>query len=61
MQNFTDFSTLININEDGGKGHHLKELVSMGFNVPKGLVIGSSFYSHHYPEPPVFDFDNEES
>ena len=60
MQNFTDFSTLININEDGGKGHHLKELVSMGFNVPKGLVIGSSFYSHHYPEPPVFDFDNEE-
>ena len=56
----TDFSNIQDINQDGGKGHNLKRLVSFGFNVPDGFVIGASFYREHYKEPPDFAYDDEE-
>lgn len=59
MTYVTGFDQLLSIEEDGGKGHHLKQLTSYGFNVPEGAVIGASFYRDHYPAPPVFSYDNE--
>lgn len=56
----TNFTVPASVEEAGGKGHNLKRLTSMGFNVPAGIVVGASFYRDHYPAPPVFDLDNEE-
>ena len=60
MSYFTGFNEILNVEADGGKGNNLKQLVAMGFNVPEGIVIGSSFYKKHYPFPPDFDFQNEQ-
>jgi phosphohistidine swiveling domain-containing protein len=59
MKYITDFNHLLSIEEDGGKGHHLKKLTALGLNVPEGVVIGASFYRDHYPAPPVFNYDDE--
>ena len=55
----TDFTVLSPIDEAGGKGHNLKRLSAMGFNVPEGFVVGASVYKGHYPPPPPFDFEDE--
>lgn len=55
----TNFSKILGIEEEGGKGHNLKRLVSFGFKVPVGFVVGASFYREHYPNPPSFDYANE--
>ncbi|HOO40406.1 MAG TPA: PEP/pyruvate-binding domain-containing protein [Syntrophales bacterium] len=55
----TDFSTITGIEEEGGKGHNLKRLVSFGVNVPPGFVIGASFYRDYYPPPPQFAFTDD--
>lgn len=56
----SSFNELNGVEEDGGKGHNLKRLVCMNFNVPGGIVIGSSFYKKFYPPPPDFVFENDE-
>lgn len=60
MSYITDFKQIRSIAEDGGKGHHLKELSAMGFNVPPGIVVSAEFYRNNYPKPPEFDYSNFE-
>jgi pyruvate,water dikinase len=55
----TDFSEILGIEEEGGKGHNLKRLASFGFKVPVGFVIGASFYRDHYPKPPAFTYEDD--
>ncbi|WP_286886497.1 PEP/pyruvate-binding domain-containing protein [Aneurinibacillus sp. UBA3580] len=59
MTYITGFERLLNIEEDGGKGHHLKQLTAFGFNVPEGVVVGASFYRENYPAPPAFTYEDE--
>lgn len=59
MTYITGFDRMLSIEEDGGKGHHLKQLTSFGFNVPEGIVIGAPFYREYYAKPPVFIYEDE--
>lgn len=57
---FSEFGEQKGVEEDGGKGHNLKRLAAMKFNVLGGIVLGASFYRTFYPPPPDFDFACDE-
>lgn len=54
----SDFDTITDLQQDGGKGHNLKQLRAHGFNVPDGIVIPASVYRSIAPNPPEFDLNN---